>query len=453
MKRILALTINYSFIIFLLSTTTCSDSEPHMGSLGKTSMVIINLGLPDKTASADRTVMDRILRFFSPRYAMAQKAPAAFSTINVRITGDDIGVIEKEFSPYGSISLNVPSGSQRQFQVTAYVAPNDPSAAASFRGTALSNLPAGETITIPIAMKMHETKIIIPDYYRRRIVILNSMNGSGWTVRTGLDIGFGADIYPYDIDFDDRGRIYILHNLGVGTTSRIIRIDDLNGKNMISFTLTDGFTTPLGNALALAIDSNNDRIYVANATRLDIATLDGIIIDSSSPITFLSGIGRYSGIDVAPNGTLYFAGQDTGLNDAVISYNPSTGAHTSQQVEASSTAFDVVVKNPNVYVTQKMTSASAGISAVRRYTLDLGPGYQELRRNSLNISDTLRGPERFIAIKNEAIFFIDANEFDGPAYDYLERIIGIADIEGDSWLSFTPNPSADQSFFGFYNAN
>ncbi len=189
-----------SLIMIFALFFSCSDSEPRTGLLGQTSTVIINLGMPSDQAS-DSSIFEKMRHFFV-RDAIAQTAPAFFSSIKVRVTAADFGIIEKEFNPYGTISLNVPSGTRRNFEVITYVAPGDPSAAASFRGTVMADCPAGETVIVPISMSLNETKIITPDNFNSRIVVKNSMH-SGWNVITTFQ-------QPMDIDYDSRGRMYIV---------------------------------------------------------------------------------------------------------------------------------------------------------------------------------------------------------------------------------------------------
>jgi len=127
------------------------------------------------------------------------------------VTGPDIAPIEKSFAS-SSISFDVPSGAIRQFDVTAHVAPGDPSAAASFHGTAVANLPAGTTVSVPVVMLLKETKIVIPDgglsFYLGGLIMMDSMDPASWIYKQAADYAGLANLEPVDIDFDARGRIY-----------------------------------------------------------------------------------------------------------------------------------------------------------------------------------------------------------------------------------------------------
>ncbi|HNW30662.1 MAG TPA: hypothetical protein PKN50_19455, partial [Spirochaetota bacterium] len=215
-------------VLIILQFLSCSENERRIGLSGQTSTVILAIGnAAEHTAQNEPlNILDRILHLFESN-AIAQTAPAAFSSVKVRVTGPDIGLIEKDFNPYGTISLTVPSGSLRQFEVIAYVAPGDLSAASSFRGTAVANLPAGETVTVPVPMGLYETKIVVPDSGNNRLVILDTM--SSWRAQLTTLTADGQDSIsltgPRDVDFDSRGRIYIAYEFA------IVRCDNIAGEN------------------------------------------------------------------------------------------------------------------------------------------------------------------------------------------------------------------------------
>ena len=325
-------------IIMTALVFSCSDTEPH---LGKTSTVIIDLGLPDDIASTDTSVMDRILRFLSPRPALAQKAPAAFRSVTVRINGEDIGQIERDFAPLESITLKVPSGAQRRFEVTAHVDPADPSAAMSFRGIATRNLPADETINIPVVMRVNETKIVIPDpgpvsQQNNRIIQINNMSGAGRIVKIGTDIGFGGIFRPWAIDFDARGRIYIANNNGTGSNDVVISIQNMNSTTCITF--GDGLSSGIN---SIAIDRINNYVYYATEgpPNLKRCGLDG----NNDTTLSTTGISSISGLDVGMDGMLYISGINSVAQNTVFRYDPTARLVTASYSGFASAA-DVEVK-------------------------------------------------------------------------------------------------------------
>src|SRR5208337_3529010 len=218
MKKYSILIIGATLLINF-SILSCSNHESKLSPLLKQTMVIISLGQPPENPSAyDNTIWNKIRNFFV-REAVAQTAPANFSNILVSVTGPDFGVIQQEFGPIGQISLSIPAGSLRQFQVIAYVSPTDPSGASSFMGTAIANLPEGETVSIPIVMMLYETRNVAADNSARtllpysqagRIIMMNDMSGAGWRSLLGATLGFAPGTFkPYDVALDSRGRIYI----------------------------------------------------------------------------------------------------------------------------------------------------------------------------------------------------------------------------------------------------
>ena len=180
MKSISKITIYITAFMLTAVILSCSDSEHKLSPLLRHATVIINLGMPPENPSAsDNTIWNKIRRFFVPD-VVAQTAPATFSNILVRVSGPDIGTIEQNFGPLGTISLDVPAGSLRQFKVIAAVSPLDPSGALSFRGTAIANLPEGETVNVPVVMTLFEARLVVPDEFQNhRIVKINSLSCEG----------------------------------------------------------------------------------------------------------------------------------------------------------------------------------------------------------------------------------------------------------------------------------
>ncbi len=266
MKRALRLAVIPIALAGMILTFSCSDSEPRI-PFGA-ARVVINLNLPPETPAEQAGLIEKIRRFLVPD-AIAQAAPAAFSSITVRVTGPDIALIEKSFAPYATISLSVPSGAIRTFEVTAYVAPGDPSAAASFRGTASANCPAGATVNVPVVMGLHETKLLIPDFENGRLVMINNMQGDGWSEYK--DEG-GLVLYPfspYDVDFDNLGRIYIANNAN-GEGERVLRLSSFtsNRETLSNQELAFGIRT-------VAVDRKRSILYFSDGVSIRKANLDG----------------------------------------------------------------------------------------------------------------------------------------------------------------------------------
>ncbi len=349
-------------LIFLIAAVpvtaglvSCSDSESRMNSVLNQATVVINLAMPEEHTSVSFSITERIFHFFI-RDAVAQTAPAAFSSIQVRVTGSDLTPIEKNFNPGAAISFSVPAGTVRTFEVTAVVAPGDPSAAASFRGTSVANLPAGATVNVPVAMRLNDTKIIVPDYYNNRLLVFDSVSGS-YSSKQGTDFIGDYNIIPYDIDFDARGRMFISDHYNFQGFC-IIRAN--------SFSLSDP-NIPLRvnvgvSPNAIAVDRVNNIVYYTDNTNLYRRTLD------LTPLASMSNdiIGYIHGLDVAPDGILYIAGENTTYVPGIFKYNVNTGMvesfidmTTIAPLDVTiNTPYDIQVKYPYLYVLTPQASSS-----------------------------------------------------------------------------------------------
>ena len=282
---------------------SCSNSESRMPT-ADTALVTINLGLPPSSV-ADRSIAGRVFSFLVPDAVAAVTAPALFSAISVRVTGADIGVIEQTFPPADSVSLSVPAGDLRTFEVTATVAPYNSdvlgtySAAETFSGVSRANLPAGASVSVPVLMKLGSSKIIVPDYYSNRLVIMKNM-GEVLTTLGYVFLPAATQLAsPRDVDFDARGRIYIADG------NAVYRCDDMSGDNAIIIYN--------GAVQAVAVDRDHDFVYLASGTSILRRNLDGTT-PSSPPGTVPSGLLiSINGLDVGPDGDLLVSGLD-GLN-------------------------------------------------------------------------------------------------------------------------------------------
>jgi hypothetical protein len=403
MKQI---TINILSIICLLCTVACSDSERRLGISRATSTVVINLNTPVLHASLDRSITDRILSFFTPRDAMAQTAPAVFSTITVRISGADIGIIEKNFISVSTISFTVPSGDLRRFDITANVASGDPSAAVSFRGTAIANLPAGVTVNVPVVMKLNETKIIAPDLFNQRIVIKETMH-SGWNVITTFS-------QPMDIDFDSKGRIYIVDQ----NLYYVWRLENINDSSPVQISTIDWL-------FLVTVDRNNDRIFYSDNSSLWQNDLNGTNESAKNLVTAPYSITSINSMDVAPDGMIYIAGQvnNSGITlDAIIKYDPEANSGAGAMIATTynsaeinsylSNPTDIQVKWPYLYI---INSSGVNNYKILQLTIDSGNnftisghyGTQATAGTDLT-PGAFYGPTKFVSLRNDGLIIMDS---------------------------------------------
>lgn len=418
---------------------SCSESERRGGLAGLTSTVIINLGLPDEHAAAGLSIADRIRRFFT-RDALAQTAPATFSTVRVRVTGADFGLIEKDFAPYGALSVDVPSGSLRRFEVIATVAPGDLSAAASFSGTAEANLPAGGIVNVPVLMKLNETKIIAPDNGNARISMKDAMHG-GWRVNSTFQ-------QPMDIDFDSRGRIYVVDQ----NSYYVWRLENIADTNPVRISQIDWL-------YIVAVDRYRDRIFYSDEGSIWENNLSGT--NESAAKNLISGstsITSIYGMDAAPDGMLYIVGQVnivTTQYTAIIRYDPSANSGNGAIVGTSvaitaitsrlSSPGDIQVKWPYAYVAN--AGGAAGYKILKVLISDgafsLAGSYGSQAAGSPTTpAGSFYGPIQFTGLSNNGLFIMD----DMAGY---ARLVFIEDSLVSGWdtVGGTQGGGVDQFLF------
>jgi hypothetical protein len=402
------LMIKSSSIIILIilslsfSMLTCSDSEKRLSPLLNQTKVILDLGLPPAHAANDSAIWDTIRRFFI-RDAVAQSAPAAFGSIDVRVSGPDIGVMEQSFGPLGTLSLNVPSGSFRQFEVIAHVAPGSPSAAASFSGAAIANLPAGETVSVMVYMTLNETKIVIPEGGTSMmpdnsgLIMMDDMSGTNWTYKvlgdyTGISSGV---LMPYDISYDSRGRIYIANNSTIG----VIRMDDINGTNILpgAPTIFGTGTAAVSNVRSISVDRINNLVYFVNSgSQLYRSNLDGT---STVIRTGYAAITTITGIDVDSAGMLYIVG----ATNRIIRYNPNTQTTIAGPYTTSlSSPQDVIVKAPYIYITNNGSATAQILQLAINNNVFSSVGQFGTVTNVVD-TPNFYGAHHFLAIRNDLI--------------------------------------------------
>lgn len=421
MLRVKSLPFLVLFTVLTLSSVRCTDLKDNRNlPIGRDgyALVLINLGYPEVESAANPAILDRLRGAFVAD-ALAQSAPPAFiSSATVRVVGADIGLIEQTFTgnPVTIISLEVPAGFLRTIEVTAHVATGDPSAAASFRGSTVANLPSGSTITLPLVMNLHQTKLIVPDLANQRLVQINDPSGAGWVERNGAYYGFATTFSPADVDFDNRGRIYFAKNFN-STESGVYRIDNMNTttKQRIA---NDPVTPTLATSM-LVIDRPRRLLYFATVStfpQLYRVDQDG----ATTPVFLNTSSISFGSLGVDGDGFLYLTSGNT-----VYKYNPAAASFVGNTVLAT-TASDVVVKGQSVYV--------VSLSGFRIYHLDrnlavLG-SYGSQTTGFTTTPGRFYGPRKFIVPANPEIVVADSNG------STLAQLVSLADLSGGGWSQF-----------------
>jgi DNA-binding beta-propeller fold protein YncE len=149
--------------------------------------------------------------------------------------------------------------------------------------------------------------IYVTDTGKRCVTKFNDMTGSGW------DTYLNSIAFPMFIAHDSQKRIYITDGFKDpdtqnGMTYRIVRMDDITGRNFITFGTVDG--GPFSSCSGIAVDIN-DKIYISDAGYNSIVRIDDMSgANFSAYGTVGSGIGNFKfpmGIDVADDGKIYIA--------------------------------------------------------------------------------------------------------------------------------------------------
>lgn len=419
-----------------LALFSCDDMESH------------NIPLLDQT----KVLVDLAM--------VEAEAPAPIGSIRIRVTGPDFSVIEKDVPPTGVITLHVRPGINR-FEVTAFVRPGFPSPAGSFRGISLMNVSPGATASLQVEMKLDEMRLVIPDYgggsYAGKLVMIDSISGGNRISRNAADIGLTA-LYPYDVDFDSRGRIYFA-NRYADAAGGVYRMDDMNSS------LASGTCVPLVSSVSvqsIAIDrSRNMLYYLMSSTPYTVyrLNLSGGLAEPLFDIT-IRGYGTFNTICVdETSGYIYFNWRyvtGSGTMDVIYCYNPNTevpGVVISYPSPPYAT-HDLIVKNGYLYASYTnwsdygIATPPPGLSKapyIVRLPLDLQtnitpPVYLSGRPGA---ADPFLGPREFIAVTNRKLYFIDEVGTD----DSTDRIISFDDITGSGWNAYVNT----DSFFRLYS--
>ncbi len=440
-----------SLFVFAVSLTvtfsslSCSDSESKLKPLpaGQTA-VIINLNLPPENPTAsDNSIWNKIRSFFI-KDAVAQTAPANFSSISVTVTGADMSAVQQTFSPSPMITVNAPAGNARRFDILANVAPGDPSAALSFSGTATADLAEGTVVDLPITMALNETKIVVPDSANcggcgtsRRIIMIENLSTAAatWTPKTTFP-GFTGTLFPMDISFDSRGRIYIANNSTIG----VIRIDDINGTNLIQGSPTVyGTGTPINNVVTIAVDRINNILYFATASALYKSPLNGSSLATQLTLAIPGG-NFIRGIDVDNTGMLYIVAVPSSAGQSFLfKYDPNAPGIVGTPYPFGSSAaipIDVLFRSPYIYVTN-FSSISAGTQILQltfsgsAFSLVTGNGTK-----TATVGDTATGrfygASRFLAIRNDVFIVADSDQSTTTG----DKLVSFSDMLFTNWTTY-----------------
>jgi len=333
------------------------------------------------------------------------------SSIVLVVGGPGMGTITAQYS-YGTTSatLSVPSGAARTFTVLA----NTPSV--TFRDDVTVDLAPDETKEIDLTPTLFASQIIIPDNGNSRIVQIADMSGTGSTTLPAS--------FPYDVDFDDQGRIY------VATSSGISQMDDITGANSTPLTITPT------SVQSIAMDRAHGLLYYVgydangsyNLWRMQVTPKLG----AETPI--IMGSAYSQGIAVDSDGFVYMAAN----TPAVLKIDPNTPKVVASYSGNFMDPWDVLVNGDFIYVSDYTAKQ------IVRLTKNL----DFVDSISGHGSDSFLGPERFVAILNKPITVIDEANFAQG-----NRLVSFGDMTGAGWTTYEPQISAGVDAFQFFTNN
>ena len=424
MKKCLIL---LSFMII----TGCSISEQD------TSTINLFLGTGSKTSS---------------RFAGAP--PTNISSYTLTVTGSGMSTITRTFNTGTThISVEVPSGNNRQIELVCELGPSSPSAVLSFKGTATTNLPPGRSVNVSLDMSLYETKIIFPNPDANsgaadpRIIQLDSFHDSPIELRLAQINPANEPITtfnPYDIDFDITGTIYIANN-DPSADSGVIRIDNFVTPNPIKvarFGTTVGIRT-------IAIDINNNYLYHSRGNdlrRTNLTTASFPDQGTSIDITSISATPYIVAITVDNEGMLYISDAgNVGVegDDQFIKFNPNTpeviysyaaNIDFRQFVGGNTHNYsDILFMNDYVYLAN-LDGINNNLVLQFNTELQLLDGYGI--RAPDNTTDTaighFYGPHFFVARRKDEFIIMDeaGSNVMGDGYD---KLVYMEDMDGTGW--------------------
>ena len=366
--------------------------------------------------------------------------PAYITSVEFTVTGPGMEPLSASYDSLpDSINLAIPPGEDRYFELLVYVdGLLGLTPAISFKGSATVDLTPGDVV-VELTMRLDSTKLVVPDFQNNRIIQFDDISGAGELSLVGNDawgIGWAANFYPYDVDFDDQGGIYIANNFASTDFGRVIRVDNILGTNHRLF--NDKGT----GIVALTVDRNNDYLYYSSGTELWRVNLDG----TGEVLLDITGITSIMGMSVDEEGILYIADDTALAADFIRRYDPvEESVKDTYSTGDLAQPWDTLVKGDYVYVANrdgadnwKIIRLNKDLTAPLGYGLDagaadLGPDY-------------FYGPRRFVAVLNGEITIIDDREMTA----LLDKLVSIVDITGANWTTL-PLIGNGQLLFKFYS--
>jgi hypothetical protein len=364
--------------------------------------------------------------------ALARALGSNVGEITLTVSGPGMKTIVKQ---YGADStgdtLEVPAGIELTFTVTA----STPSATLSDAVTV--DLNPGESRQIVLDPKLSATKILAPDLNNGRIVQIDDMKGAGWIEKYETDYPPAYYLRPYEIDFDDQGRMYVASEWDPAGVAGLFRVDDiLNTSSYLPIESSMTVTT-------LAVDRKNNYVYYATdgnsiIYRKSLSNLSAAAEEFDIPAEGGIETVRTYGIAV-DDGVLYIADHSAYL---IYKYDTSkpVGSRIAKTYTAVTYPYDVMVKGDDVYVSDIGTGGATPGAKIIRLNRDL----ELVDEYTGPAGDPLWGPDRFLARLDRKIVVID--EAASYATGNLDRIVSMDDMAGRGWETYGTEGSLEGQF-------
>jgi hypothetical protein len=368
----------------------------------------------------------------------ARDIPANIASIALIVTGPGMLPIQESYPPTAeSVDVDVLAGPDRTFTLLLTTS------SATLKAETTVDLRAGEIRQILFTPKLAGTDIVIPDAQNNRIVQVSDMTGAGWIAKGYADFGgsITRNLQPWDIDFDDRGRIYIA-NTGTGSAiGGVIRIDDIAHVSPTGYVNIDTAVR----ANTLAVDRANGYVYYTtgsspmyrkNINSLTVGTDAPDVFDLFAESGYITNFGT-TGIAVDRDGYVYITNS---MTSDVLKYDPRLPAGS--RVVASTTAgsgspWDVMVKDDMVVVSgstpKQLWFFDRSLSPLAPPSYG-GPG-----------GDPFLGPERFLGAADlQAIHVVDED------VSVVNRLVFLEDSAGTGWTTYGSTGAGAGQFNFFY---
>jgi sugar lactone lactonase YvrE len=191
-------------------------------------------------------------------------------------------------------------------------------------------------------------RIYVADTYNCRIVRIDDMNGTNWISYGGTcGAGQGQFADPSGIAVDASGKIYVMDT----GNSRVVRMDDMTGANWAAFGSAGSGSGQFSAYLtSVAVDASG-RIYVPDTGNARLVRFDDMsgtnwtTLTQSPPV---SGVSYYAfqspaAVAIDASGRIY-VGDNTSYQPAVVRVDDMTGANwTSLYMPSSSGIHSIAV--------------------------------------------------------------------------------------------------------------